>query len=98
MSLKISLKSLSKEEKNMIGKKLSFAKKQTKYNQFQPREYVRPYSFDNDENVYIPFYFGQKMLEQNYRRERSEFRKMTTKFSGKLRPLQKTVKKEVSKK
>ena len=78
MSLKISLKSLSKEEKNMIGKKLSFAKKQTKYNHFQPREYVRPYSFDNDENIYIPFYFGQKMLEQNYRRERSEFRKMTT--------------------
>jgi superfamily II DNA or RNA helicase len=94
MSLKIPLNSLSTEEKNMIGKKLSFAKKQTKYNQFQPREYVRPYSFDNDENVYIPFFFGQKMLEQNYRRERSEFRKMTTKFSGKLRPLQKTVKKE----
>ena len=94
MSLKIPLKSLSKEEKNIIGKKLSFAKKQTKYNQFQPREYVRPYSFDNDENVYIPFFFGQKMLEQNYRRERSEFHKMTTKFSGKLRPLQKTVKKE----
>ena len=94
MSLKIPLNSLTKEERNMIGKKLSFAKKQTKYNKFQPKEYVRPYSFDNDENVYIPFYFGQKMLENNYRRERSEFRKMSTKFSGQLRPLQQTVKKE----
>ena len=34
------------------------------------------------------------MLENNYRRERSEFRKMSTKFSGQLRPLQQTVKKE----
>ena len=97
MSLKIPLKSLTKEEKNNIAKNLSFAKKQTKYNQFQPREYIRPYTFDNNENVYIPFYFGQKMLSNNYRRNRNEFRKMKTTFSGKLRSLQQIVKKEALK-
>ena len=97
MSLKVSLNSLSAEKKNMIAKKLSFAKKQTKYNKFQPREYIRPYSFDNDENIYIPFYFGRKNLTNNYRRSRNDFPKIKTIFSGKLRPLQKIVKKEALK-
>lgn len=94
MSIRIPLKDLSDKDRVTLSQKLCFYKKQSKYNKFQESEPIRPYSFDNSQNLYIPFHYGLKKFGSRYRRERKEFRKMNTSFSGQLRPLQQEVKKE----
>jgi len=90
MSIKIPLSKLSEADKKNIVQKLQFSPKETKYG---PSDKV-VCAFDVDENaIYLPLYFAQKSLKLK-RRKRKEFPSLSLQFAGKLRPLQKEVKKE----
>ena len=93
MSIKSSLEDLSEEARQNIVQKLQFSPKETKYG---PSDKVVS-AFDIEENdVYLPLYFAQKILKLS-RRPRKDFPQLKLKFAGVLRSLQKEVKREALK-
>jgi superfamily II DNA or RNA helicase len=105
MSIKLPLKDLSITDRRKIVKELSFKKGSNKFpgNKFSygdTPEYVYPY-FINEEDpansfITLPFYWARKYISNADRPKRDRFPEMETEFVGKLRELQKEVKKEVN--
>ena len=98
MSIKCKVNDLSLLERQTIIKKLQFNKKQNprfKNRQLSPTIY--PYFIDDDNKfAYLPFYWSLKNIQVSKRPERKNFiDNFPSKFIGKLRDMQKIVKKEV---
>ena len=98
MSIKILLDSLSEDKKQLIADSLEFKTKSSFYSQKYGQDDTKIiYAFDiRDDHIHIPFYFANKVLKLP-RRSRIQFNEFKLKFSGKLRPLQKTIQKEAIK-
>lgn len=96
MSILICLDTLTEQSVNIIEKQIEVKKKKNrKYNMFQPNEYIYPYRM-NDKFIFLPLNYvvtkydttqQPKLLKQLYE-------PCNIKFKGKLRPIQKTIKKE----
>ena len=95
MSIKVLLEDLTDEKRKQIANDLEFTTKASYYaQQFGQDEGNTIYAFEiRDEYIHVPFNYGYKTLNLE-RPVRSNFRKTGLKFNGKLRKLQKQVKKE----
>jgi len=95
MSIKVLLEDLNDEKRKQIANDLEFTTKASYYaQQFGQDEGNTIYAFEiRDEYIHVPFNYGYKTLNLE-RPTRSNFRKTGLKFNGKLRKLQKQVKKE----
>ena len=95
MSIKVLLDDLDDEKRKKIANDLEFTTKASYYaQQFGQQEGNTIYAFEiRDEYIHVPFNYGYKVLQLE-RPERKSFRKIGLKFNGKLRKLQKQVKKE----
>jgi len=98
MSIKCKVDDLTLLERNNIVKTLQFNKKENpRFKNRQVSATIYPYYVDeNNEYTYLPFYWAQKNINIAKRPERTDFvDNFPSKFVGKLRDMQKTVKKEV---
>jgi len=98
MSVKVNLDDLSDETRQMIADDLEFKTKPSYYAKISGNDDGKTiYAFDiRDNYIYLPFYYATNTLELT-KRDRKDFRPMSIKFQGKLRPLQKEIKTEAIK-
>ena len=98
MSIKCKVDNLTLLERNHIVKTLQFNKKENpRFKNRQLSATIYPYYIDNDnEFAYLPFYWAQQNIKCALRPERESFdNNFPSTFTGKLRDMQKEVKKEV---
>ena len=97
MSIKIHIDSLTVPERSKIVKELKFSKKESKYNKFVINPIINPYDTDDDDNIYLPFYWALHNIGSCRRPNRDVYYDLETNFNKeiKLRANQKIVKKEV---
>lgn len=70
----------------------------SKYEKNKKPQYVYPYRLTDNNDLYLPFGYGVKLLKdsniEDHRPDRKSFPKSVFKFSGKLRPHQEEIKSE----
>ena len=66
----------------------------SKYAKNQAPQYVYPYRLTSNDDLFIPFGYGMKLLDTDKRPTRDSFKSSKFKFNGTLRPHQEQIKKE----
>jgi superfamily II DNA or RNA helicase len=100
MSLKINLNNLSIPIRQKIDKELKFkVGEQNKFTvkKFGNRQssYITPYHIDDNDDLYLPFYYSLNNVPQIKRKERSEYNPISVTFTKELRQGQKEVKNDI---